>query len=210
MPCQPRLPIARAHGRYRAWLARESEASGALFVASAHVTDAVRFVLGELAAIVGIRDTLLPNDTFADTGEPFHWETSDTVSFLARLRGGAVGSVNVSNITDPPTGFTLRILGDEGQLVAHAPGSYQFTPMTLQVGKRGGQLESTDVPTPFWHGTDLDEDHAGANVGRSIAAFAAAVEGGSRFEPDFTQGLELHRIIDALIESSDSQAWVDV
>jgi len=194
----------------RAWLARESEASGALFVASAHVTDAVRFVLSEPEAIVGIRTTLRPDDTFTDTGEPFRWEASDTVSYLARLAGGVIGTVNVSNITDPPRGFTLRILGDEGQLVATAPGYYQFTPVTLQAGKPGGQLETVDIPAHLWGGTDLDEGHAGANVGRSLAAFASALHGGTKFEPDFAQGLELHRIIDALIESSDSQAWVDV
>ena len=200
----PRFDVAAD----RAWLARESEASGALFVASAHVTDAVRFVLSEPEAIVGIRSTLRPDDTFTDSDEPFQWEASDTVSYLARLAGGVIGSVNVSNITDPPIGFTLRILGDDGQLVAMAPGYYQFTPVTLYAGKRGGQLESVDVPDPLWVGTNLDEGHAGANVGRSLAAFAAAVDRGTRFEPDFGQGLELHRIIDALIESSDSQTWV--
>jgi len=202
----PRFPV----GADKAWLARESEASGALFVASAHVTDAVRFVLGEPQAVVGIRATLLPNDTFADTGEPFEWETSDTVSFLARLAGGAVGTVNVSNITDPPIGFVLRILGEDGQLVVRAPSYYQFSPLTLYAGKSGGQLEPIDVPTDYWHGTDLDESQAGANVGRSLSAFAAAVRGGTGFDPDFAQGLELHKIIDALIESSDSQAWVGV
>ena len=78
----------------------------------------------------------------ADTGEAFKWEASDTVSFLARLNGGAVGTVNVSNITDPPIGFTLRILGEDGQLVARAPGYYQFTPLTLQAGKRGGHASA--------------------------------------------------------------------
>ena len=80
--------------------------------------------------------------------------------------------------------------------------------MTLEVGRKGGQVAPIDIPAHLLSGTDLDEGHAGANVGRSLAAFASAVEEGARFEPDFAQGLELHRIIDALIESSDSRAWV--
>ena len=194
----------------RAWLAKETEASGALFVAWAHVTDAVRFVLSEPEAVVGVRATVLGDDRFSDTGAPFRWEASDTVACLMRLGGGVIGTSKVSNVTDPPTGFFLRIAGDEGVLVARAPGYYQFTPLTLEGGKAGGGIEAVDVPARFFSGTDLDETHAGANVGRSLSAFASAVEGGVRFEPDFRQGLDLHRVIDAIAESSDSGSWAAV
>ena len=58
----------------RAWLARESEASGALFVASAHVIDAVRFVLAEPDTVVAVREIRSPDDVHSDTHEPFRWE----------------------------------------------------------------------------------------------------------------------------------------
>ena len=194
----------------RAWLSRESEASGALYVASAHVTDAVRFVLADPESLVGTLSTLRLDDTFADTGEPFQWEASDTVKYIARLPDGVIGSVSVSNITNPPIGFTLRVLGDEGQLVVHAPQYYQFTPMTIVGGMAGGDLEPIEIPTRYWRGTNLDEDHPGANVGRSLAAFAESIRTGTPFQPGFADGLGLHRIIDALIESSDSGAWASV
>lgn len=199
----PRFEVASD----RSWLARETEASGALFVAAAHVVDAVRFVLSEPEAAAGVRATLLADDRFSDTGAPFRWEASDTVNCLLRLQGGEIGTLSVSNITDPPAGFMLRVAGDEGVLVARAPGYYQFTPLTLAGGRRGEPLERIDPPPRFGCGAGLDEGDAGANVGRALSAFAAAAADGVRFEPDFRQGLELHRVIDAVIESSDSGSW---
>lgn len=199
----PRFEVASD----RSWLARETEASGALFVASAHVADAVRFVLSEPEAAAGARATLLADDRFSDTGAPFRWEASDTVNCLLRLRGGVIGTLSVSNITDPPAGFMLRVAGDEGVLAARAPGYYQFTPLTLEGGRRGEPLERIEAPPRYGSGVDLDEGEAGANVGRALAAFAAASADGVRFEPDFRRGLELHRVIDAIIESSDSGSW---
>lgn len=202
----PRFEVASD----RAWLARESEASGALFVAAAHVIDAVRFVLSEPEAVAGGKATLWADDRFSDTGAPFRWEASDTVDCLLRLRGGEVGVLSASNITDPPAGFVLRIAGDEGVLAARAPGYYQFTPLTLEGGRRGEPMKKIDPPERFRGGVDLDEGDAGANVGRALSAFAAAAAEGARFEPDFRQGLELHRVIDAVAASSDSGAWAQV
>lgn len=202
----PRFEVASD----RSWLAREAEASGALFVAAAHVLDAVRFVLSEPEAAAGMRATLWPDDRFSDTGAPFRWEASDTVNGLLRLRGGQAGTLSVSNITDPPAGFMLRIAGDEGVLEARAPGYYQFTPIALEGGRRGEPMRRIDPPERFRGGVDLDEGDAGANVGRALSAFAAAAAEGARFEPDFRQGLELHRVIDAVAASSDSGAWEQV
>ncbi|NIS29616.1 MAG: Gfo/Idh/MocA family oxidoreductase [Actinobacteria bacterium] len=123
----------------RAWLHDEDQASGALFVASAHVVDSVRFVLGDVDSLGGLRATLHVEDRYADSGAAFRWTASDTVRYVARMTGGQIGSVAVSNITSPPLGYTLRIFGDEGRLEATAPGYYQFTPMTLAAARAAGR-----------------------------------------------------------------------
>jgi predicted dehydrogenase len=194
----------------RSWLHSEEEASGALFVASAHVIDAVRFVLGEVESLSGLRAALLREDAYADTGNPFTWEASDTVRYVARLESGVVGSLAVSNITSPPLGFVFRIFGDGGRLEAMAPGYYQFTPMRLAGASTGREPSRIRLPERYRSDIDLEEGHAGANVGSAIAAFGAAHRSGERFRPDFADGVGLHRIIDAVVQSSDEGTWATV
>ncbi len=179
-------------------------------MASAHTIDAVRFILGDVASLGGLRATLLVDDRYSDTGKGFEWKASDTVRYVARLAGGQIGSLAVSNITTPPLGFTLRIYGEEGRLTATAPGYYQFTPMSLYAGTRGGDAEPVAIPAALRSGVDLADGHDGANVGRAVAAFSAAWREGARFRPDFEDGIGLHRIIDAVARSSDERRWVAV
>ena len=130
----PRFEVASD----RSWLARETEASGALFVAAAHVVDAVRFVLSEPEAAAGVRATLLADDRFSDTGAPFRWEASDTVNCLLRLQGGEIGTLSVSNITDPPAGFMLRVAGDRGGAGCPRPRLLPVHPAHPGGGQEGG------------------------------------------------------------------------
>ncbi len=194
----------------KAWLAHENEASGALFVASAHVIDGVRFVLGDIESLGGVRATLHVHDQYADSGRPFEWTASDTVRYVARTADGQIGSLAASNITAPPLGFALRVFGDEGLIGATAPGYYQFTPMTILGGPAGGDIETIPVPAELRRGVDLPEDHHGVNVGRAVAAFANALHSDVAFAPAFDDGVGLHRILDAVIRSSDEGRWVEV
>ena len=190
----------------RWWLAREDEGSGALHVAAAHVTDTVRYVLGPVSAVAGARATLRPKDRYSDTGSRFDWSASDTVAYVARLAGGVVGSAHVTNTADPPVGFSLRILGDAGQLLLTAPGYASYAPMRLHRGRPGHEgLEEVAVAPPA--GLALDPAEPALNVALALRAFAAQ---GSSFEPSFADGVALHRVLEGIARSSDASAWVDV
>ena len=41
------------------------------------------------------------------------------------------------------------------------------------------------------------------NVGQMYALFARAIRGGERGQPDFATAVELHRLVDAIKQSSD-------
>ncbi len=190
----------------RSWLVDQSEASGALFVASAHLIDAVQYLLGEISSLAGVERLSAPDGSFDDTGEHFVWRTSDTVMLVAELASGVVGTFNVSNVTYPPQGFNLRITGDEGQVVARAPRYLQFSPITVSVGVVSGELEAVEVPTRS-PSTLLDEDYPATNVARSLEAFVRSIRSGAPFRPDFQDGLALHRVLDALARSSSLRTW---
>lgn len=190
----------------RSWLSDQSEASGALFVASAHVIDAVQFVLGEISSLAAVERVSAPSGIFEDTGEPFRWGASDTVMLIAELAASVSGIISVSNVTYPPQGFSFRITGEEGQVLARAPRYFQFSPITVSLGGISGGLEELIVD----YGSvapSLGEDHPGKNVARSLNSFAQSIRIGARFQPDFEDGVALHRVLDAIARSSRLRTW---
>lgn len=182
----------------RAWLTRIDEASGALHVATAHVTDAVQYVLGDLTDFAAIVETTLPVGRFGDTGEVFEWQTPDTVLYLARAESDVPGVVQVSNATAPSLGYLFRVTGDEGQILARAPEYFQFSPIELSVGRVGDSFEPIRVIGSSDREVELDP---ATNVGRALESFVDSVLSQSTFRPDFNDGLALHHVIDQIATS---------
>ena len=201
----------------RSWLVRHEEASGALFVAFGHVMDSVRFILGDVVNISGRQLTLSPPGVFSEGGT-FEWKTADTVMAIAELAGGVVGTAYASNTTSPPLGYSLRILGEEGQILLGAPSYYQFSPVRLSVGplkvsvgrRETDDLEQVEIPGEYFSDTTLTEHDSGYNVARALEDFADSIRKGRRFRPDFDDGVELHQIIDAVMTSSREGRRVDI
>ena len=195
--------------RDRAWLVRHEEASGALFVAFGHVMDSVRSILGEVENITARQSTLAPAGLYSDGGS-FEWKTADTVMAMAELAGGVIGTVYVSNTTSPPQGYSLRIIGEDGQMLLAAPTYYQFSPVKVSVGPMkvsvGGKatesLQEVDIPADYFSDTPITGGHAAYNVARALTDFADSIREGRRFRPDFRDGVDLHRLIDAVMTSS--------
>jgi predicted dehydrogenase len=116
----------------------------------------------------------------------------------------------VSNTVSPPQGYSLRIIGEEGQILLAAPSYYQFSPVKVSVGPtqvsvgsaESGGLEEVDIPAEYFSDTPITEGHAAYNVARALGDFADSIREGRRFRPDFADGVDLHRIIDAVMISS--------
>ncbi len=193
----------------RSWLVRHEEASGALFVAFAHVIDSVRFILGDLLNISARQLTLSPAGAYSE-GRTFEWKTADTVMAMAELDNGVVGTAYVSNTTSPPLGYSLRIIGEDGQIHLGAPSYYQFSPVRvsrgpLQVSVGRGKtehLEEVGIPAEYFSDLSVTEGDSAYNVGRALTEFAHAIREQRRFRPDFLDGVNLHRLLDAVMESS--------
>ena len=196
----------------RSWLVRHEEASGALFVAFGHVMDSVRFVLGEVETISARHLTLSPGGTYSEGGT-FQWQTADTVMAMAELAQGIVGTAYVSNTTSPALGYSLRIIGEEGQLLLGAPSYYQFSPvrvsrgpLQVSVGRGEAQMEEVAIPAEYFSDLSVTEGHAGYNVAQALTEFADSIRSGRRFRPDFEDGVDLHRLIDAVMTSDRTGA----
>jgi predicted dehydrogenase len=190
----------------RSWLIEKEEASGALHVATAHLTDAVQFVLENLASVTGIVGTKVKGGQYADNGEKFIWKTYDTVSYLAETPSGISISARISNVTRPALGFVLRVAGEDGQLMVRAPQYLQFSPAELFIGSSGSELEKVDIESP----DGRDDAGPESNVARALEAFVGVSANPPSDVPDFADGLALHRVLDAIEQSSQSRRWVTI
>ena len=199
----------------RSWLVHHEEASGALFVAFAHVIDSVRLILGEVESISARQMTLSPPGTYTEGGT-FEWKTADTVMAMAELSDGVVGTAYVSNTTSPPQGYSLRIIGEDGQLLLEATSYYQFSPVRVSTGplsvavagKDSDRLEEQEIPAKYFSELPVTEGHSAYNVARALSHFAETMASGHRFRPDFQDGLALHRLLDAVMTSGREGGWV--
>jgi len=73
----------------------------------------------------------------------------------------------------------------------------------------GGALESLPVPDTYWGGVDPATPMVGLLVHSGGArAFVDAVLGVGPVSPDFADGYEAQRVVDAALESHASGRWV--
>jgi predicted dehydrogenase len=191
----------------RGWLARDEEASGALHVATAHVTDTVRYLLGDVAELAGLATTMAPAGAYADTGGAFTWTAHDVVGYVCRLVSGIPGVVHVTNLASPSVGFALRIFGDEGSLTISAPGYISFARARVVLGMPDGTSSELELPQRYKEGIELPDEHPGLNVGLALLAMARGIRSGGVFHPDFADALALHRIVEAIARSQSEGRW---
>jgi predicted dehydrogenase len=180
----------------REWLAHEHEGSGALNVATGHALDIVEYLLGPVDGIAGASATLAPADVFSDTGESFTWTAADTVAATVGVVSGAVGTVYVTYLADPPGGFVFDIFCDEGRISLRAPGYVSYTPCVLRVARRDATFRTAAVPRHLRDGV-LDAE-PGANVARALAAFADTAQARTPFRPNFDDAARLHGVLEKI------------
>ena len=76
-------------------------------------------------------------------------------------------------------------------------------PLKVSVGRgETDSLEQVEIPGEYFSETTLTERDSGYNVARALEDFADSIREGRRFRPDFDDGVELHRVIDAVMTSS--------
>jgi predicted dehydrogenase len=175
-----------------------------------HLVDLIEFVTGDRVSRVAATKR-----TFFDSrAEHAAITTEDAVAVAVQTAGGAIGTLLVSQAA----------AGRKNRLHVELSGSAesvvfdQEQPETLWVGRRRGSLlvpRDADqlqpdaarlVTTPAGHPQGY-QDAFNAFVADTYAAIAGADPEGL---PRFADGLRAARVTDAVIESAESGAWVDV
>ena len=195
----------------RSWQKDASLGANTLTIAHGHTIDALRFIVGDFSSVSAVVSSQARQWLETDTQRYVDVTSPDNVLVSGRLASGAVASVYVSAIPLKAYGYGMEIYGREGTLVATSDNTPQLEVVRLR-GVRAGDSGLQDLPVPAEYVKAPAEtpEKEPWNVGEMYVRFAEAIRNDTRCEPDFNTAVDLHRLVDAIAESSERGRAVEL
>lgn len=216
----PSIPISWRQERAHA-------GSGALGDLGAHVIALARYLVGPIESVAGLTRTTVAKRPAsagnlgygekADESAPLRdVENDDIVMFLTSFANGAMGTIEASRVSSGRSyelGFTLT--GTKGAIRFDQQNMYR-----LEV-----RLASDPAGTTGFHSVQVGPDHGDYSVlwpvpGINISIhdlkffeaydFITAIADDSTAYPDFREGWEVSKVLDAVEASASTHGWVKV
>lgn len=175
-------PAAPAHWR------QQSELSGIQILTLGIYTEVLQRWLGHIIEVEARGNVVIPERDCVEVDIP------DFVNVMAKFRNGIEATMLFSGVAAHAPTDKLWLFGSEGTL------SYDFVTDEIQLGKRGGKLETLPVPTEMQRSWTVERD------------FIVAVRDPSapRPKPDFNEGMMYMRVVHAVWQAMESQTAVRV
>lgn len=195
----------------RSWQKDASLGANALTIAHGHTIDALRSIVGDFSSVSAVVSTQVRQWLETDTQRYVDVTSPDNVLVSGRLASGAVASVYVAAIPWKAYGYGMEIYGREGTLVATSDNTPQLEVVRLK-GVRAGDSGLQDLPVPpeYTRAPAETPEKEPRNVGEMYVRFAEAIRNGTACDPDFNTAVDLHRLVDAITESSEQGRAVDL
>ena len=186
------------------WQRDPSAGANSLTIATGHVIDALRFVLGDFARVACMVTNQAKQWYETDTQRFVDVASPDNVRVSGELRRGAAVSVHVGAVPWAGSGYRMEIYGREGTLITTGSVSSQRGEMLRVQGAQGGhRLEDLAIPQRFVYLPDDFPAGDPFNVGQLYTLFAEAIRTGESQAPTFDTAVGLHRFLDRVKEASD-------
>ncbi len=189
---------------HRTWQRDVELGAHTLTIAAGHTVDAMRFVAGDFSRLSAVVATQAKQWLDTGTGTPLDVTAPDNVLLSGRLANGAVASVHVGAIPFAGSGYRMEIYGREGTLFASGEDSPQLGEVLLHAAKRDDKLAPLPVPERLRFAAPGTPSGEASNVGQMYALFAQAIRDGRSYQPTFETAVELHHLIDAIRQASES------
>ena len=187
------------------WQRDPSAGANSLTIATGHVIDALRFVVGDFARVACMVSTQMPQWYETDTQRYVDVTSPDNVRVSGRLARGAAASVHVGAVPWAGSGFRMEIFGREGTLITTGSVSSQRGEMLRVQGAQGThELQDLTLPQRFVYVPDDFPKGDPFNVGQLYARFAEAIRTGQNRLPTFDTAVDLHRFLDTIKQASDT------
>ncbi|HYZ40695.1 MAG TPA: Gfo/Idh/MocA family oxidoreductase [Stellaceae bacterium] len=189
---------------HRTWQRDAALGANTLTIANGHTVDAMRFVTGDFHRLSAVVATQAKQWLDSGTNTLLDVTSPDNVLISGRLANGAVASVHVGAIPFAGSGYRMEIYGRDGTLVATGRDSPQLGEVVLHGAKGGNRLEPLPVSQRFMVASPATPSGEPVNVGQMYTLFARAIRGGGNQQPNFVTAVELHRLVDAIKQASDT------
>jgi predicted dehydrogenase len=199
----------------RVWRLQKSKAgSGALGDLASHSLDLARYLVGEIASVSSLLETFVKERPLEDGSGLAPVDVDDAALTLLRFQNGAIGSVEASRFCPGRKNHNrFEINGSRGSLVFDLERLNELE-VYQEDGPNSGfrTILATDPEHPFveawWPpGHLIGYEHSFTHTIRDLIV---AVAGGEVPTPNFEDGVQNQRVLDAIERSSALARWVDV
>ncbi|HEY4026649.1 MAG TPA: Gfo/Idh/MocA family oxidoreductase [Candidatus Dormibacteraeota bacterium] len=190
-------------------LDRATAGSGALGDLGAHVIDLARYLVGDVASVMGL------TRTFVEEREGGHVDVDDAVEAVVEFTSGAVGTIEASRFCPGrKNGMAFEINGSKGSIAFELERLNELQ-VNLTGSSPGARAQGfrtvlvSEADHPFWehwwpHGHIIGWEHTFVHelhhILSCIATGASVAPHGATFE----DGYRTAEICDAILRSSDS------
>jgi predicted dehydrogenase len=199
------------------WRLEPAGGAGVLTDLGSHIISMARFLIGDIASVCGHIETIVKQrPVSAGATETREVEVCDQTRFLVRFAGGASGSIEVSWVaTGRKAQLGYEITGTRGSLAFTQERMNEVKLYTLgqPAGREGYKtiVAGPDHP-PFADFCPAPGHQIGFNDTKTIEVrdlIVGLADGGAPW-PDFREGWEVQRVVDAVVRSAADGSWVPV
>jgi predicted dehydrogenase len=200
-----------AHGRspHYAWRFDAARANGVLADLGVHLIDLARWMVGDVSGVASHLGVVVERlGAGGDRLEP----ANDSATLLLDFVGTASGVLHasaVSHLGERLFVQEVRLYGSEGTLEVDVVMGADTAECTVRgTSATSGVMAALPVPDAYWGGVDPTTPFRVFGVHSAGArAFVDAVLGVGPTTPDFTDGLEAQRVVDAALRAAASGGW---
>ena len=189
---------------HRTWQRDAELGANTLTIANGHTVDAIRFVTGDFGRLSAVVATQAKQWLDTGTNTWLDVTSPDNVLLSGRLANGAVASVHIGAIPFAGSGYRMEIYGRAGTLAAAGTDSPQLSQVVLHRAKGDNMLAPLPVPERFTFAARGTPSGEAVNVGQMYTLFARAIRDGTSRQPTFATAVDLHRMVDAIKQASDT------
>src|SRR5882672_3553288 len=195
----------------RAYQADRANGANLMTITGGHQIDALCHCLGEFRELTAFAVNQRDSIPAEDKGELVQLTSPDQLVVNGIAGGknaeGAVVSFQIRGGMTRGTEFLFEIHGDQGDLVLSATSRASMQRQELTVrGAQGAAKELAELPVPAryrWVPDGLPGDSR-YNVAQLYARLGERIRGGELAIPDFAAAVTRHRLLDAIVQASET------
>jgi predicted dehydrogenase len=211
-------------------LKKEEAGAGAHGDLNSHIIDLARYLVGDFAKVVGMQETFIKKRPELEASEKLttglaaesrrremgEVTVDDATLFLARFKNGALGCFEATRFANGRrNGLRFEINGSKGSLLFELENMNELwfysceDPDGMQGFRRIQVSEATHPYIEAWWppGHAIGYEHTFVHV---VYDFMKALDEESLPTPNFADGVECQRVLEAVEKSVKEGRWIDV